>query len=658
MTDADILALARKRMQEAVEFDRQNREDAMDDMEFIAGRQWPEDIKQAREGRSQPVITINRLPQFVRQVTGDIRKLNPAIRIIPGDNKATEDTAETIGGLVRAIEYASDASSIYEGAAEQAAACGMGAFRILAEYADDDAFDQEIRIQRIPNPFAVYWDPVARDSTRQDAQFCFVTEQMRMEDFKEAFPGFAYSDADADWQTDGMETWHSTGSVLIAEYFWKEPVSRTIGKLANGTLVEDPKGEIVKMPMEPTDLVQKRTVQTHKVMWAKISGRDILDGPTEMPCKHIPIVAVMGEEMHVGEELVRTSVIRYAKDSQRLYNYWKSTHAELVALQPRAPYLVTAKQVAGLEDIWKEANTENRPYLPYNPDEKAPGAPQRAVPPQPSTGIMQEAAAAAEDMKATTGIYDSALGQRSNETSGVAIRQRQMEADVSTSIYTDNLAKAIAQCGRILVSMIPKIYDTRRVVRIVGDDDQESAVEVNGMALDPMQGPIPVNPLTVGKYDVRVTVGPNYSTRRQETAESMMQFIQALPAAGAVAGDLIAKAMDWPDKDKLAERLKKILPPGMIDPEDMDPQQQQAMQQGMQAQQAQMVMQQQAAQVAMAKDMAEAEEAKADAQKAQFEAQRAGLELQLAQLQARALMQPPPMMQPPMGRQVMAPQPR
>lgn len=648
MKNADILRLARDRMSESIEFDRQNREDAMDDMEFIAGRQWPEDIKQAREASGKPVITINRLPQFVRQVTGDIRKLNPAIRVIPGDNKATEETAETIAGLVRQIEYSSDASSVYEGAAEQSAACGMGAFRILAEYADDEAFEQDLYVKRIPNPFAVYWDPMARDSTRKDAQYCFITEQMRADDFEKAYPKGSQDDTEHDGQTDGMEHWQMSGSVVVAEYFWKEPVTKTIGQLRDGSIVENPPAIF--------DVVQTRKVQTHKVMWAKISGMNVLEGPTEYPCKHIPVVAVMGEEMHVGEEVVRTSVIRYAKDSQRLYNYWKSTHAELVALQPRAPYLVTAKQVAGLETLWNEANTENRPYLPYNPDEKAP-APQRAVPPQPSAGIMQEAVGAAEDMKATTGIYDSALGQRSNETSGVAIRQRQMEADVSTSIYTDNLAKSIAQCGRILVGMIPKIYDTQRIVRIVGDDDKEQAVPVNQMALDDALQPVQVNPLTVGKYDVRVSVGPNYSTRRQETAESMMQFVQSFPTAGQVAGDLIAKAMDWPDADKLAERLKKTLPPGMIDPQDMDPQQQQSMQQGMRAQQAQMQMQQQAAQIAMQKNKAEADEAKADAEKARFEADKAGLELQIAKMQAGMMMQPamaPQRPQMPM----MAPQPR
>ena len=631
MKKDDIISTARTRMGEAVEFDRQNREDALDDMEYISGRQWPEEIKNAREESGKPVITVNRLPQFVRQVTGDIRRLNPAIKVFAGDNNATEEVAETIAGLIRAIEYASDASSVYEGAAEQAAACGMGAFRVLSEYTDDDTFDQDVRIKRIPNPFAVYWDPAARESTRADASFCFVTEQMKLDDFNEAYPDAAASDVDIDGQADGLEHWQHSGSVVVAEYFWKEPVTKTIGQLADGSTVED--------PVAAQYVVQERRVNTHKVMWAKVSGRDVLEGPTEYPCKHIPIIACMGEEMHVGDEVVRTSVIRHAKDSQRLYNYWKSTHAELVALQPRAPYLVTAKQIAGLETFWNEANTENRPYLPFNPDEKAP-PPQRAVPPQPSAGIMQEAIGAAEDMKATTGIYDSGLGQKSNETSGVAIRQRQMEGDVATSIYTDNLAKSIAHCGRILVSMIPKIYDTQRVVRIIGDDDQESAVPVNAMTMDQEFNPVQVNPLTVGKYDVRVSVGPNYSTRRQETAESMMQFVSAFPQAGALAGDLIAKAMDWPDADKIADRLEKTLPPGMISPEDMPPEQQQAMQQGMQAQQQQMQAEQMARQIEMAKNKAEAAEAEADARKAQYEAEKAGLELQLVKMQAQFAQQP------------------
>lgn len=628
MKNEDIITSALSRMSEAVDADRQNRLEALDDLEFIAGKQWPETVKAEREAAGRPTPTINRLPRFVRQVTGDIRKLNPAIKVLPADRAASKEVAEIYAGLIRHIESKGDAPSVYEGAAESAAQCGIGNFRILTDYENDESFNQEIRVERIYNPLSVYWDPAARAATREDADYCFITDSMKAEDFKKEYPGMSPVDAEHDGQTDGLENWHEAGQVIVAEYFWKERKEGKIGLMRDGTVVQDPKA--------PMDVVKTRTVERTVVKWAKISGKDVLEGPIDVPSVYIPVVAVVGEEMDIGERIVRTSVIRFAKDPQQIYNYYAATQTEVVALQPKAPYMVTAKQVQGLESFWKDANSSNRAYLPYNPDEKAPGAPQRQSPPNTSGGMLNEMMRAEDDMKATTGIYDAALGGRSNEQSGVAIRQRQLESDISTSIYTDNLAKSIERCGRIIVDMIPKVYDTQRVLRIIGDDDQEDMVQVNGLQ-HTIDGPMAINDLTAGKYDVRVTVGPNYTTRRQETAESMMQFVQAFPAAGQVAGDLIAKSMDWPDADKLAERLKKILPPGMIGPDDMEPEERQQMEQQMQAEKQKQAqadqLSQMATQIEFRTKAAEAQEAEADAQKTAVEVEEARIGVAQKQLE-------------------------
>jgi hypothetical protein len=631
MKNDDLLKLARSRMSEAVDADLENRQEDMDDREKLVGNQWPQDIRETRETDGKPCLTMNRLPQFVRQVTGDIRRMNPAIKVMPADNGASPDTADIIEGLIRQIEYASDASSVYEQSAESAAASSIGWFRILNDWVDDESFDQELKIKLIRNPFSVYADPASELPTREDARFIFITETMKTEEFEEQYPGKKHIDVEYDGTTDGLENWQHENKVVVAEYYWKEPVTKKIALLGNG--------EVVENPNRAMDIKRERTVKTHKVMWAKISGCDVLEGPIEQPSMHIPVIAVTGEEWVVGDRVYRSSVIRYAKDAQQMYNYWRSAQTEFVALQPKAPYMVSTKQIAGLETLWNEANTKNRPYLVYNPDDKAPGAPQRATPPISSQAMFEQALSAADDMKATTGIYDSALGNSSNEKSGVAIRQRQMESDVSTSIYSDNMAKAIGHCGRVLVDMIPKVYDTKRNIRILGDDDAEKIVEINGQQLMHQAGEIvgvPVNDLTVGKYDVRVTVGPNYSTRRQETAEGMMEFIRVLPQAGAATADLIAKAQDWPDADKFADRLKKTLPPQLRDPEEMTPEEQQAAQQA-QAQQAQMAQIQQAAQqIEFRKADAEATEAEADAEKAKVEVMNEQMELAVKSGQVNA----------------------
>lgn len=620
-----LLSQARDRMSECVDADRDNRARDMDDLQKLIGEQWPDEIRRAREAESKPCLTFNRLPQFVRQVTGDIRRMNPAINVSPSDDIATEETAEIIEGLIRQIEYRSDASSIYEQTAESAAASSIGWFRVVNEWEDDESFDQEILIKRIRNPFSVYCDPAAELPTREDADFIFITEQMKREHFEEKYPGKAAADLEHDSETDGLEHWQQSDTVVVAEYYWKEPNDRELLMLQDGsTIFEDEAVEEI-----PEELIaRRRTVQSHKVMWAKISGNDVLEKPQEVPCKYIPVIAVTGEEWHIGEEVYRSSVIRFAKDAQQMYNYFRSSSAEVVTLQPKAPYVGTLKQFQGLTDFWQNANSKNYSYLPYNPDEKAPGPPKRQQPPVASQGLTQESMAAAEDMKATTGIYDAGLGNQSNETSGVAIRQRQMESDVSTSIYTDNMAKAIACCGRIIISMIPKVYDTQRIIRTRGKDEAEKRVPVNGLMREDGL-PVPVNDLTVGKYDLRVTVGPNYSTRRQETQEGMLEFIRVVPGAAQVLGDLIAKAMDWPDADVIAKRLEKALPPGMKSPEDMTPEEQQAAQAQMQAQIRAQQMEQQGQVIELRKNAAEAYEAESDAEKARFEAAEKQLELAL-----------------------------
>lgn len=620
----DLLKLARERMSEAVDADQENRLEQMDDLEKLVGDQWPNEIRTEREADQKPCLTINRLPQFVRQVTGDIRRMNPAINVTPADGEAKKETAEVIEGLIRHIEYRSDASSVYEQTAESAAACSVGYFRILNEWESDDSFDQEILINRIRNPFSVYFDPSAEMPTREDAGFVFITSPMRKEDFEKEYPKADISDAPSDGATDGLENWMQQGQVVVAEYYWKEPVTRKIWQMQDGTVTD-------VEPQIPEYAPKSREVQTHKVMWAKITAHEVLEGPTEQPTKHIPVLAVTGEEWHVGERVRRSSVIRYAKDSQQMYNYWRSASTEVVALQPKAPYMVTVKQIKGLEKFWNEANKKNRPYLPYNPDDKA-GAPSRAQPPVSSSGMMQEIMNAAEDMKATTGIYDAGLGNSSSEKSGVAIRQRQMESDVATSIYSDNMAKAIGACGRIIIGMIPKIYDTKRTVRILGKDGKEKMVPINDImvSMGP-NGPTrePINDLTIGKYDVRVSVGPNYSTRRQETAEGMLEFVRSFPGAAQITGDLVAKSMDWPDADQFAERLEKMLPPEMRDSGDLSPEEQQKIQQGMAQQKQQQQMQQAMQQIDMRKAGAEAQEAEADAQKTAVEAAQAQFELAL-----------------------------
>lgn len=609
MAHEKLLSTARERFQQAAEADRDNAKHALDDLRFLTNTgdgQWPESIRRDRESAGKPCITINRLPQYVRQVTGDIRRTNPAIKVVPGDGDANEDVAEIKGGLIRQIEAASSAQSIYEGAAESAAACGIGHFRILTRYESDDSFNQEIAIEGIRNPFAVKWDPLARLPTRADARYCFITAEMDRKAFEAEYPKARTDGFDSD--EGDLSGWHSGETVTVAEYFWRKPETRKLYLLEGGAVVSGLR--------DGDRVAETREVETDRIMWVKMASHDVLEGPSEWAGSHIPVVAVCGEELHIGREVVRSSVIRYAKEPQQLFNYWRSAQAEVIALQPKAPYIVTPKQVQGLEPIWKTANTANLPYLPYNPDEDAPGRPQRETPPVASQAMLQEIALAVDDLKATTGIYDAGLGNASNETSGVAIRQRQLEGDISTSIYVDNLAQAIEQCGRVILDLMPKIYDTERVIRILGQDGAEKVERINAVIVTP-EGPVPINSMLAGRYDVRVSTGPAYSTLRQEAADGMMQFVQAFPQAAPVVGDLIAKNLDWPGAEEMAKRLKSLVPPGVIepDPQDMTPEMQQQMMAAQQQQAEQQAMQRAAFEVDMRERVAKVAKLEAEVKK-------------------------------------------
>jgi len=653
MTDDELLEIARKHMAEAQDAEIQQREEAKHDLEFLVGtRQWREEDRRVRENDGKPCLTINALPQYVRQVTGQIRSLNPSIKVSPADGDATKEVAEIYQGLIREIEYRCDASSAYEGAAESAAACGIGNWRVRTEYCDDTSFDQHVVIERIFNPFAVFYDPFAKHPTRMDARYAFIIDSMSREQFKADYPDAADDDLTSEHKVFGSQYWGDKDSVVVAEYFWLDHEEAQIVQLPGGQVVN---AKDIPPGMMPPG-AKKRTVKRPKVMWAKITGQTVLEGPTRVPGRYIPVVAVTGEEWQLGETAFRSGVIRFAKDSQMLYNLSMSSAAEVIYSQPRAPWLVTPNMVAGHEAHWGKANTANLPYLPFNVDEDAPGLiPSRVQPPVPSAGLTQMAQIAAEDMKRTTGIYDASLGARSNETSGRAILARQNEAQNSTSVYADNMVKSVAQTGRIIAEMIPEVYDTQRVVRLLGEDDQEKIEVINAVVMT-QNGPAPVNDMKVGKYAVRISVGPSYSTKRQEASEGMMEFLRVVPQAQTVAADLIAGAQDWPDADRMAERLRKILPPGMADEDEEEPtpEQQQAQQMQMMQQQAAMQAEQAAQQIGMRKAEAEAAEAEADATKAQAEAQIKQIELaqmtgQLTQMvdqavaaRLAALMPPPP----------------
>lgn len=549
--------------------------EAIDDLKFTGGEQWDQQALEMRQGR--PCLTINRLPSYVDQVVGDIRQNTPSIKIRPAGNGADEETAEIIEGIVRGIEYKSNADSVYESAAEQSISSSIGAYRILTQYVDDESFDQEIIIKRIKNQFTVTPDPDCIEPDFSDMKYCFVTEVMPATEFKAQFPGVEITQFQEQGSGEGedYEGWYMEDKVRIAEYFRRVQKKGNIYLLTDGTVTD-------KAPAMKELIAKERPVTTYQVEWRKITGNKVLEGPITLDCSTIPIVMVMGKESNIAGKVMYRSLIRWAKTPQQIYNYMRSAHMEMTALAPKVPYVVTDRQIEGHEAQWQNANSQAYPYLVVNstPD----GLPKRTEPVTTHPGLVNEIMQSADEIKQTTALFDASRGQAQGQESGRAILALQNKGDIATLVFKDNLARAIRYGGRVILEMIPKVYDTQRILNIVKKDGSVDEVEVN--KVDEITGEV-LNNLQTGKYHCVVDTGPSYTTQRMEAAESQLQLIQAAPQLMGVIGDLVVKNFDWPGADAIAERIKRSLPPNLTDEGKADEEQQRMQAQALAEQQQQ-----------------------------------------------------------------------
>ncbi len=571
-SNEDILAIARERFDLAVEAELEIRKEALSDLEFRAGKQWPDDMKMAREIDRRPCLTINRLPQFLRQVTNDQRQNRPSIKVSPVDDKADVETAKVYQGMIRHIEYNSNADVAYDTAFSGAATHGFGYFRVITDYCDLASFDQDILIKRIRNPFSVYLDPTYQEPDASDANWGFVFEELSIEDYRSQFKVSELATMH-DWASvgDTAPGWVADKTVRVAEYFFKTFKEVTLAQLSDGTVVDKskvpPQGFIGQDGLPVTIERERKSIEP-AIKWLKINGIEVLE-ETEWLGKWIPVVPVLGDELDIDGKRVLEGIIRHAKDPQRMYNYWNSSATEMIALAPKAPYIGAAGQFTGFEESWKSANIKNHAYLEFNPkalNGQPMPPPQRQTYEPATQAITQAMMQSADDMKATTGIYDASLGARSNENSGVAIQRRNIQAQTNNFHYVDNLSRAMRHLGRILVDLIPHVYDTERAVRTLGEDGEQEIVVINKIFAD--GGPQKSYLLGHGKYDVTVSSGPSYQTKRQESSAAMLELAKSTPQLMTIAPDLVMKSLDFPGADLLAERFKKTLPPGMADDKD------------------------------------------------------------------------------------------
>jgi hypothetical protein len=588
----DVIAEARKRFQRAQSFYATSRQLAIADTQFVMGDsdngwQWPETIRQIRAADKKVVLTVNLTAQHCNQIINQIRQNKPSARVSPVDNFADKKTAEILGGLLRNIQNVSRADDAHDVAAEHAVYGGEGYWRIYTDYESPASFDQEIRIGPCPNPNLVYVDCDAKELDKSDAKWGFIFEDISREQFRREYPDMDPASWDGSLADQG---WMQPDTVRIAEYFYCECVKDRALLLEDGKsilrsdLPDEAKylpptkaapGTILLPDGRAVMVVKERETERNEWKWCKLVGGE--DKPVDSrrwPGDWLPIITVVGKELNVNGQIVRKGIVRDLKDPARMVNYAYSETVQTIALQNKSPYLAPAEAIEGYEDIWRSANLETRPYLPYNAfdDEGKPiPGPQRQPPPVMPASQVQLLQLSTEQMRAASGQQNANFGIRSEAASGIGIERLKVQGEVATFHFPDNLRRALQYEAKVVIDLIQKIYDTKRVVRILGlDGKEESAV------LDPeMQAPYHeveggeeiqriFNPL-LGKYDVVINTGPTFQTQRQEAFATLTELAVRDPRVMQVAGDLVMQSADFPMADQLAERFAKTLPPELRD---------------------------------------------------------------------------------------------
>lgn len=576
-SDDDILDEARDRYQQCSAAESDNFKDALDDLQFLSGglNQWDAQAALIRTAEKRPCLTVNNLPTFLHQVTNDQRQNKPAVKVHPVDDEADIETAEVEQGMIRHIEYDSNADVSYDRAVNSAAAIGFGWFRLVTEYENEDSFDQKIMYKSIRNSLSVHIDPLSQEPDGSDMQFAFIDCLESRDEFERKYPKAKANNSSLIGQK-AMSGWLTADTVLVCEYYRIKKTEATLCELIDGS-----KGWKDELPKGAEQFI-KRERKSYKcaVEWFKITGADVLER-TIIKCKWIPVFPVYGDEIDINGKVIRSGIIRNAKDPFKAYNYWITCATEEVSLRPKTPFIGAVGQFETAKDQWGTANTRSYAYIEYDPVEVN-GAiappPQRQPMADVPTGMLAMMMHAADNKKATTGLFDSSLGARGSATSGIQEREQQHQGDVANFHYTDNLNITVRHVGRCLLSMIPNYYDAARTVRILGEDDTAKQVKINQPfdKVNPKTKAIEqvTHDLTVGTYDVTVKAGASYDTKRQEAAEFLTNAMQAAkdPASAGIITYLAFKNQDIPGADEATKMLKKTLPPGIAEPEDGDEQ--------------------------------------------------------------------------------------
>lgn len=584
--DDDVLEDARSLFQRCQTWESQARINMADDRRFAEADnvnmyQWNHAMVASREIDRKPTLTINMVREKCLLLINDARQNKPGIEIRAIGDGATYEAAKVFEGVCRHIELVSNAQAAYDTASDWQIKAGIGYWRVLTRYVTNepsaDAFNQEIHIQRIPDPNTVYLDPSIQQYDGSDANFGFVFRDWPRKDYEKLHPELA--DDLASTTLDASHGWLTEDMVREAEFYRKAEKTEWLVVRADGTVAREKDLAPEELAMLKVAKAQRRKVVKPEIEWFKIMGRKVIDKKI-WPGAYIPIVRVVGEETVIDGQLDRKGHVRSQRDAQQYYNYVASAAAEYISGQTKTPWSGPAAAFEGYETYYENANTTTVAFLPYNQydaDGREIERPTRIDPPQSAQAYLQAMQIAEQQLMKVTGQYEANMGAPSNETSGVAIQQRQRKGDTATYQYIDHLGMAIRFTGRILIDLIPKVYDTARVVQILGKDGSQQSVQLDPAHpdahqqvqdeedddYDPKSIAAIFNP-NVGRYEVEADIGPSYATKRQDEFAALTQIMSQNQEAMKLGGDLLFRSADFPGADQLAERWRRSIDPHLL----------------------------------------------------------------------------------------------
>lgn len=645
---------------------------------FVLGQQWTadEEDEMIKTFRKVPLVS-NKLATMSNSLLGEQQQNTPQLQVVPMTN-CDEKVAHLRELITKDIMFSTNASTVYQVAAGQAAIGGFGAFLWDTEYSHSKSFDLDIIPRHFKDSTRCYWDVGAETINKTDGTHCGYVSRMTRDKFREIYgkdieekigkTQIAASEEEVALavQPDENEdpfNWSDSEAITIIDHFVRKYEKDTLYKLSNANVLnQEEMDELIEhsreinernrmmeleqsimglgmgqmqgtpgnvgmmqpqgmpgmegaLPMTPQGsggfgmsgnedilpqengvdvtggqphepemdlgddndpyvmtlwddgeivrIEDKRPSKKHKIIHYKIAGDYELD-KTEFPSEQLPLPFVDNNSYYdkTGKQICR-SFFGDAKDTQRYINYLRTQSAYILKISRYDQWIGSKKNVSSNDTSrnWRDPNN-TQGMLTY--DESPSGAkPEQVRPPELSQSLFTQYQLAIEDLYTSTGLYPARMGNNGDEASGKAIDARTRQGSYTTYVFFNSINRAIATGGAIVNEMIPRVYDTERVMALMTPDEGMKNITVN-KEMDEYGEQVD-NDIRKGTYEVRLKPGPSYEGQKEQALQSLRDVLAADPTAFNLIADLYADNLPLANTIEIKNRLKTRVPPEIIE---------------------------------------------------------------------------------------------